>query len=91
MSMPPHRSVPSPKVPPVSLEQPPKETTYIRMRDVLRAIYGNENFAQLFEVRGHPTKFAPWRWALVTMMRFAEGLLGLHWSRVLDSLDEFRS
>ncbi len=44
------------------------------MRDVLRAIYDDEDFAQLFEVRGHPAKFAPWRWALVAMMRFAEDL-----------------
>ena len=91
MSMPPHRSVPSPKTPPVSLEQPLKGTTYIRMRDVLRAIYDDEDFAQLFEVRGHPAKFAPWRWALVAMMRFVEGLAGLHWSMALDPLDEFRS
>jgi hypothetical protein len=61
------------------------------MRDVLRAIYDDEDFAQLFEVCGHPAKFAPWRWALVAMMRFVEGLSGLHWSMVLDPLDEFRS
>ena len=52
----------------------PKGTTYIRMRDVLGAIYDDEDFAQLFEVRRRPAKFAPWRLALVTVMQFAEGL-----------------
>jgi transposase-like protein DUF772 len=51
----------------------PKGTTYIRMRDVLGAIYDDEDFAQLFEVRGRPA-IAPWRLALVTVMQFAEGL-----------------
>jgi len=38
----------------------PKGTTYIRrMRDELGAIYDDEDFAQLFEVRGRPAKFAP--------------------------------
>jgi transposase len=32
----------------------PKGATYIRMRDVLGAIYEDEDFAQLFEVRGRP-------------------------------------
>jgi len=44
------------------------------MRDMLGAIYDDEDFAQLFEVRGRPAKFAPWRLALVTVMQFAEGL-----------------
>ncbi len=53
----------------------PKGTTYIRMRDVLGAIYDDEDFAQLFEARGRPANFAPWRSALlVTVMHFAEGL-----------------
>jgi transposase len=44
----------------------PKGTTYIHMRDVLGAIYDDEDFAQLFEVRGRPA-IAPWRLALVTV------------------------
>jgi transposase len=36
-------------------------------------IYDDEDFAQLFEVRGRPA-IAPWRLALVTVMQFAEGL-----------------
>jgi len=43
------------------------------MRDVLGAIYDDEDFAKLFEVRGRPA-IAPWRLALVTLMQFAEGL-----------------
>ncbi len=41
---------------------------------MLEATYDDEDFAQLFEVRGRPANFAPWRLALVTVMQFAEGL-----------------
>ena len=51
----------------------PKGTTCIQMRDVLGAIYDDEGFAQLFEVRGRPA-IVPRRLALVTVMQFAEGL-----------------
>jgi transposase len=51
----------------------PKGTTYIHMRDVLGAIYEDEDFEELFEVRGRPA-IAPWRLALVTVMQFSEGL-----------------
>lgn len=51
----------------------PKGSTYIGMRDVLGIVYEDEDFAQLFEVRGRPAH-APWRLALVTVMQFAEGL-----------------
>jgi len=44
------------------------------MRDVLGAVYEDGDFAELFEVRGRPAKFAPWRLALVRVMQFAEGL-----------------
>src|SRR5215212_10556076 len=44
------------------------------MRDVFGVTYNDEDFAQLFEVSGRPANFAPWRLALVTAMRFAEGL-----------------
>jgi transposase len=43
------------------------------MRDVLGAIYEDEDFAELFEVRGRPA-ITPWRLALITVMQFAEGL-----------------
>src|SRR5215218_3261472 len=51
----------------------PKGTTYVQMRDVLGAIYADEDFAELFEVRGRPA-ITPWRLALVTVMQFSEGL-----------------
>ena len=44
------------------------------MLDGLGATYDDDDFARLFEVRGRPAKFAPWRLALVTVMQFAEGL-----------------
>jgi transposase len=51
----------------------PKGTTYLQMRDVLGAIYDDEDFAQLFQARGRPA-IAPCRLALVTLMQFSEGL-----------------
>ena len=51
----------------------PKGTTFIQMRDVLGAIYDDEDFEELFGVRGRPAT-APWRLALVTVMQFAERL-----------------
>jgi transposase len=32
----------------------PKGNVYIQMRNVLGSIYEDEDFAELFEVRGHP-------------------------------------
>jgi hypothetical protein len=46
----------------------PKGTTYVQMRDVLGAIYEDEDFAELFEARGSPA-IAPWRLALVTVKK----------------------
>jgi transposase len=51
----------------------PKGNLYMQMRDVLGTIYDDEDFAELFEVRGRPA-IAPWRLALVTLMQFSEGL-----------------
>jgi transposase len=52
----------------------PKGNLYIQMRNVLGSIYDDEDFAELFEVRGRPA-IAPWRLALVTVMQFfSEGL-----------------
>ena len=51
----------------------PKGNLYMQMRDVLGTIYADEDFAELFEVRGRPA-IAPWRLALVTVMQFSEGL-----------------
>ncbi len=51
----------------------PKGNVYIQMRNVLGSIYEDEDFAELFEMRGRPA-IAPWRLALVTVMQFSEGL-----------------
>ena len=51
----------------------PRGNLYMQMRDVLGTIYADEDFAELFEVRGRPA-IAPWRLALVTLMQFSEGL-----------------
>src|SRR5215218_11159151 len=51
----------------------PKGNLYVQMREVLGSIYDDEDFSELFEVRGRPA-IAPWRLALVTVMQFSEGL-----------------
>ena len=51
----------------------PKGNLYMQMRDVLGTIYADEDFSELFEVRGRPA-ITPWRLALVTLMQFSEGL-----------------
>jgi transposase len=51
----------------------PKGNLYMQMRDVLGTIYDDEDFSELFEVRGRPA-ITPWRLALVTVMQFSEGL-----------------
>ena len=51
----------------------PKGNVYMEMRNVLGNIYNDEDFLELFEVRGRPA-IAPWRLALVTLMQFSEGL-----------------
>lgn len=43
------------------------------MRDELGELYSDEQFAELFPVRGQPAA-SPGRLALVTVMQFAEGL-----------------
>ncbi len=51
----------------------PKGATYMKMRDEIGAIWEDEDFIDLFPVRGQPA-LAPWRLALVTVMQFAENL-----------------
>jgi len=51
----------------------PKGNVYMQIRDVLGTIYEDEDFSELFEVRGRPA-ITPWRLALVTVMQFCEGL-----------------
>ena len=51
----------------------PKSSTFMRMRDELRVFYRDEDFSDLFPLRGQPA-LSPWRLALVTIMQFTEGL-----------------
>jgi hypothetical protein len=51
----------------------PKGNLYMQIRDELGTIYDDEDFSELFEVRGRPA-ITPWRLALVTVMQFSEGL-----------------
>src|ERR687889_2433774 len=51
----------------------PNGNLYMQMRNVFGSIYEDEDFAELFELRGRPA-IAPWRLALVTLMQFSEGL-----------------
>src|SRR5262245_8421510 len=51
----------------------PNGNIYVQMRDALGSIYTDEQFADLFAVRGRPV-VPPWQLALVTVMQFAEGL-----------------
>jgi len=50
-----------------------KQNVYMRMRDVLGAVFADAAFAPLFPAHGQPAH-APWRLALVTIMQYAEGL-----------------
>ena len=50
-----------------------KGNVYMQMRNVLGSIYEDEDFSELFKVRGRPA-IAPWRLALVTVMQLSEGL-----------------
>src|SRR5215216_1661342 len=51
----------------------PNGNIYMQIRDVLGTIYDDEDFSELFKVRGRPA-VTPWRLALVTVMQFSEGL-----------------
>ena len=51
----------------------PDGNMYMRLRDELGEIFGDEQFANLFSSRGQPA-LSPGRLALVTIMQFAEGL-----------------
>ena len=50
-----------------------KGNAYLTLRDELETIYADSLFAALFPKRGQPAQ-APGRLALVTVLRFAEGV-----------------
>jgi transposase len=51
----------------------PKGTLAMRLRDVLGAVYQDEQFAKLYPVEGQPA-YAPWRLAVVTVLQYVENL-----------------
>lgn len=51
----------------------PHGSLVVQLRDTLGPLYSDEDFADLFPVRGQPAA-APWRLALVTALQFLEGL-----------------
>lgn len=51
----------------------PKGNPYLKRRDELSTIYGDEDFTTLFPRCGQPS-LAPWRLALVTVLQFRENL-----------------
>lgn len=48
-------------------------TTWLAPRDTDGSVYNDASIAPLFALRGRPEE-TPWRLALATVMRFAEGL-----------------
>ena len=51
----------------------PKGNIYVQIRDTLGSIYVDEDFADLFSVKGQPAQ-SPWRLALICVMQYMEDL-----------------
>ena len=51
----------------------PKGNIYLQIRDTLGSIYIDEDFTDLFSVRGQPAQ-SPWRLALISVMQYIENL-----------------
>ena len=51
----------------------PKGNIYLQIRDTLGSIYFDEDFADVFSVRGQPAQ-SPWRLALISVMQYMENL-----------------
>ena len=51
----------------------PKSNIYLQIRDTLGSIYVDEDFADLFSVKGQPAQ-SPWRLALICVMQYMENL-----------------
>jgi len=51
----------------------PKGNPYLCLRDDIGTIFEDQDFADLFSVRGQPA-LSPWRLALITVLQFREGL-----------------
>ena len=46
---------------------------YLQIRDTLGSIYVEEDFADLFSIKGQPAQ-SPWRLALICVMQYMENL-----------------
>lgn len=57
----------------VALAAFPKGNIYLQIRDTLGSIYVDEDFADLFSVKGQPAQ-SPWRLALICIMQYMENL-----------------
>lgn len=51
----------------------PKGNIYLQIRDTLGSIYVDEDFADLFPLKGQPAQ-SPWRLALICVMQYMENL-----------------
>ena len=51
----------------------PKGNIYLQIRDTLGSIYIDEDFTDLFSVRGQPAQ-SPWRLPLISVMQYIENL-----------------
>ena len=51
----------------------PKGNIYVKIRDTLGSIYVDEDFKDLFSVKGQPAQ-SPWRLALICVMQYMENL-----------------
>ncbi len=51
----------------------PKGNIYLQLRDILGSIYIDEDFADLFSVKGQ-SALSPWRLALICIMQYMENL-----------------
>ena len=51
----------------------PKGNIYLQIRDTLGSIYIDEDFADLFSVKGQPAQ-SPWQLALICVMQYMENL-----------------
>src|SRR3954468_12771646 len=51
----------------------PRGNPYLRLRDELGTLFGDDDFADLYPRRGQPA-LSPWRLALVTILQFREDL-----------------
>ena len=57
----------------IALTAFPKGNIYLQIRDTLGSIYIDEDFIDLFSIKGQPAE-SPWRLALICIMQYLENL-----------------